>query len=172
MKAHLEFASEEHLSKTWSKLLKTTERLSELEEVEIQIAVLQTDKESMKKSLDKNGEEISDLKLSEKKLEVENMALKRDMAELRKELEEVKCTADCSEEEISSLKLLVQAMQTKFNAMDVEQLESRTRKSREDIKGPRSLPKLTLAENEKTKHRYVFSNSIFFRDSRKARVNF
>ena len=125
MKAHLNFASEEHLSKTWSKLLKTTERLSEMEVVEVQMGELQTYQESMKRLLDKNGEEISDLKLSEKKLEVENMALKKDMAEMRKELEEVERTAANDREEISLLKQIVQTMQTKFDATEEKRPESR-----------------------------------------------
>ena len=119
MKAHLESASEEHLSKTWFKLLKTTQRLSKLEEVEVQIGELQADKESMKRLLDKTGEEMCDLKLSEKKLEVENMALK-------KELEDVKRAAANDREEISSLKRLVLSIQTKVDALDEKQPESRT----------------------------------------------
>ncbi|XP_078367851.1 TNF receptor-associated factor 3-like isoform X1 [Oculina patagonica] len=126
LKAHLQFASEEHLSKTWSKLLKTTERLSELEVVEDQIGELQTDKESMKRVLDKNGEEISDLRLSEKKLDLENMTLKIDVKHLQKELEEVKRTAANDREEISSLKQLVQTMQTKFDARDEKKPQCRT----------------------------------------------
>ena len=68
MNDHLETSNEEHLRKTWSKLLKTTERLNELEAVEGQIEELQTDKKSMKRLLDGNGEEISNLKLSAKSL--------------------------------------------------------------------------------------------------------
>ena len=93
MNDHLETSNEQHLRKTLSKLLKTTERLNELEAVEGQIEELQTDKESMKRLLDSNSEEISDLKLSAKKLELENMALKKDVAALQKQLEEVKLTA-------------------------------------------------------------------------------
>ena len=117
MNDHLETSNEEHLRKTWSKLLKTTERLNELEAVEVQIEELQTDKESMKRLLDNNSEEISDLKLSEKKLEVENMALKKDVAVLKKQLEEVKLTAADGKEEVQSLK-------AEYNALkkDVEKL--------------------------------------------------
>ena len=79
MNDHLETSNEEHLRKTWSNLLKTTERLNELEAVE----------ESMKRLLDGNSKEISNLKLSAKKLEVENKALKKDLASLKKQLEEV-----------------------------------------------------------------------------------
>ena len=68
MNDHLETSNEEHLRKTWSKLLKITKRLNELEAVEGQIEELQTDKKSMKRLLDGNGEEISNLKLSAKSL--------------------------------------------------------------------------------------------------------
>ena len=110
MNDHLETANEEHLRKTWSKLLKTTERLNELEAVEGQIEELQTDKESMKKLMDGNSEEISDLKLSAKKLEVENMALKKDLASLQKQLEEVKLIAADDKEEVRSLKAEYKAL--------------------------------------------------------------
>lgn len=121
MNDHLETSNEEHLRKTWSKLLRTTERLKELEAVEGQIEELQTDKESMKMLLDGNSEEISDLKLSAKKLEVENMALKKDVAALQKQLEEVKLTAAGDKEEVRSLK-------AEFNALkkDVEELRYST----------------------------------------------
>ena len=125
---HLEALSEEHLRKTWSKLLKTTERLNELEAVEGQIAELQTDKESMKMLLDGNSEEISDLKLSAKKLEVENMALKRDVAALQKHLEEVKFTAACDKEEVRSLKAEHEALKK-----DVEEVRN-SKAYREEVK--------------------------------------
>jgi len=114
---HLETSNEEHLRKTWSELLRTTERLNELEAVEGQIEELQTDKESMKMLLDGNGEEISDLKLSAKKLEVENMALKKDVAALQKQLAEVKLTAAGDKEEVRSLKAEYKALKK-----DVEEL--------------------------------------------------
>lgn len=104
MNDHLEASSEEHLRKTWFKLLRTTERLNELKAVEGQIEELQTDKESMKMLLDGKSEEISDLKMTVKKLEVENMALKKDVAALQKQLEEVKLTAADDKEEVRSLK--------------------------------------------------------------------
>ena len=110
MNDHLENSNEDHLRKTWSKLLKTTERLNDLEAVEGQIEELQTDKESMKMLLDGNSEEISDLKLSAKKLEVENMTLKKDVAALQKQLEEVKLTAAGDKEEIHSLKAEYKAL--------------------------------------------------------------
>lgn len=107
MKNHLEIASEEHLSKTWSQLLMTTERLNKLEGVEGQIEELKTNKESMKGLLEKNSREINDLRLSEKKLEVENLKMQMEVAELRRHLEEVKLTAANDQEEINSLKRLV-----------------------------------------------------------------
>jgi len=91
--------------------------LNELEAVEGQIEELQTDKESMKMLLDGNGEEISDLKLSAKKLEVENMALKKDVAALQKQLAEVKLTAAGDKEEVRSLKAEYKALKK-----DVEEL--------------------------------------------------
>lgn len=120
MNDHLDALNEEHLRKTYSKLLKTTERLNELEAVEGQIEELQTDKESMKKLLEGNSEEISDLKLSEKKLEVENMALKKDLAVLQKQLEEVKLTAADDKKEVRSLK----RFEAEYNVLkkDVEEL--------------------------------------------------
>ena len=121
MNDHLETSNEEHLRKTWSKLLKTTERLNKLEAVEGQIKELQTDKESMKMLLDGNSEEISDLKLSAKKLEVENMTLKKDVAALEKQLVEVKLTAAGDKEEVRSLKAEFKALKK-----DVEELRCST----------------------------------------------
>jgi len=114
-------SNEEHLRKTWSKLLRTTERLNELEAVEGQIEELQTDKESMKMLLDGNSEEIRDLKLSAKKLEVENMALKKDVAALQKQLEEVKLTTAGDKGEVRSLKAEYKALRK-----DVEELRCST----------------------------------------------
>ena len=51
MPDHLEIASKEHLSKTWSELLMTKERFNELK----------TENESTKRSLDKKNEEINEL---------------------------------------------------------------------------------------------------------------
>lgn len=121
MKNHLEIASEEHLSKTWSQLLMTTERLNKLEGVEGQIEELKTNKESMKGLLEKNSREINDLRLSEKKLEVENLKMQMEVAELRRHLEEVKLTAANDQEEINSLKRLVLTIQTKYQAMEEKQ---------------------------------------------------
>ena len=129
MNDHLETSNEEHLRKTWSKLLKTTKRLNELEAVEGQIEELQTNKESMKRLLDGNSEEISDLKLSAKKLEVENMALKKDLASLQKQLEEVKLIAADDKEEVRSLKAEYKALKK-----DVEELRCKNAYSSEGAK--------------------------------------
>ena len=136
MNDHLETSNEEHLRKTWSKLLKTTERLNELEAVKGQIEELRTDKESMKMSLDGKSEEISDLKLSAKKLEVENMALKKDVAALEKQLVEVKLTAAGDKEEVSSLKVEYRALKKA-----VEELRcSTTEKSQKTMNNNRDRP--------------------------------
>ena len=156
MKAHIECASEEHLSKTWSKLLKTTERLRELEVVEGQIEDLQTESESMKKLLDKNGEEISDLRLSEKKLEVENMELKKGVAELQRQLEEVKCTAAYGKEEISSLKRLVQTIQTKIQPMDGKQSLKTLSKGDSPIFYRKVAERRTQKESSHSEYKYDY----------------
>lgn len=114
---HLEASSEEHLRKTWFKLLRTTERLNELKAVEGQIEELQTDKESMKMLLDANSEEISDLNLTAKKLEVKNMALEKDVAALQKQLEEVKLIAADDKEEVSSLKSEYKALKKEVEGL-------------------------------------------------------
>ena len=117
MNDHLKTTNEEHLRKTWSKLLKTTKRLNELEAVQGQIEELQADKKSMKRLLDGNSEEISDLQRLARKLEVENMALKKDLPSLQKQLEEVKLTAADDKEEVRSLKAEYKALKK-----DVEEL--------------------------------------------------
>ena len=88
---------EEHLSRTWSKLLKTTERLNELEEVEL-------DKEYMQRLLHRNNEEISDLRL-----EVENRGLRNDMVEMRRLYMK-------NQDEIDALRRRVQTMESKVEA--------------------------------------------------------
>ena len=117
MNDHLEASSEEHLRKTWFKLLRTTERLNELKAVEGQIEELQTDKESMKMLLDANSEEISDLNLTAKKLEVKNMALEKDVAALQKQLEEVILTAADDKEEVRSLKSEYKALKKEVEGL-------------------------------------------------------
>ena len=128
MNDHLLTSNEVHLRKTWSKLLKTTERLNELEAVEGQIEKLQADKESMKSLLDDNSEEISDLKVSAKKLEVENMELKKDLASLQKQLEEVKRIAADDREEVRSLKAEYKALKK-----DVEELRGKKAYPAEEV---------------------------------------
>lgn len=147
MNDHLDALNEEHLRKTYSKLLKTTERLNELEAVEGQIEELQTDKESMKRLLDRNSEEISDLKLSEKKLEVENLALKKDLAALQKQLEEVKLTAADDKEEVRLLK-------AEYNALkkDVEEL----RRQFKEVKCTSALESMPTKSDENTSYNSVW----------------
>ena len=133
MNDHLEASSEEHLRKTWFKLLRTTERLNELKAVEGQIEELQTDKESMKMLLDANSEEISDLNLTAKKLEVKNMALEKDVAALQKQLEEVILTAADDKEEVRSLK-------SEYKALKKEVEGLRCRKAYPVMDVPNQIP--------------------------------
>jgi len=161
---HIEASSEEHLRKTWFKLLRTTERLNELKAVEDQIEELQTDKESMKMLLDGNSEEINDLKLTAKKLEVENMALKKDVAALQKQLEEVKLTAADDKEEVSSLKSEYKALKKEVEelrcskAYPVKRVPEKSEKIMrdEDFEWP---PCVQLSKNTGTKERMLCDGS-------------
>lgn len=83
MKAHLEASIEDHLSKTWTELQKTTHVL---EEVEDDVEQLEKDNKSLKKSLDK---ERSDLR----KLRAKNETIKKELTKLENQLEEVTRTA-------------------------------------------------------------------------------
>lgn len=121
MGAHIEESIGVHLSKTWSELVQTKKELNEVkkikenvEETQDRLERLQSEKESMDISIRRNVEEISDLKLSEKKLEVENMSLRKEMIELERKLAEVKATATA---ENSSLKALVETIQNQFEAV-------------------------------------------------------
>ena len=118
MNDHLETSNEEHLRKTWSKL----------EAVEGQIENLQADKESMKRLLDDNSEEISDLKVSARKLEVENIELKKDLASLQKQLQEVERIAADDKEEVRSLKAEYKALKK-----DVEELRGKKAYPAEEV---------------------------------------
>ena len=116
MKAHLEASIEEHLSKTWSKLTKTTERLNELEELEL-------DKEYMQRLLHSNNEELSELRLSEKKLQLENDRLRDDVKGLQKDVKgllddmvRLRHLYMKNKDEIDSLQRLVQTMKGKVDA--------------------------------------------------------
>lgn len=126
MKAHVEEYSEYHLSKTWSELQKTKQELldvtcemKKIEEVKNRVETLQSEKDDMEMSLQRNKEEISDLKLSEKKLEVENMSLSKEVNELGRQLAEVKTNAAT---ENRSLRELLQSMQKKLE--DIERKEA------------------------------------------------
>lgn len=116
LKAHLEASIEEHLSKTWSKLTKTTERLNELEELEL-------DKEYMQRLLHSNNEELSELRLSEKKLQLENDRLRDDVKGLQKDVKgllddmvRLRHLYMKNKDEIDSLQRLVQTMKGKVDA--------------------------------------------------------
>lgn len=86
-----------------------------MEEMQGCLERLQSEKEAMKTALQRNSEEISDLKLSEKKLEVENMSLRKELTELKRQLVEVKVTAAS---ENRSLKEFVQTMQNRIEAIE------------------------------------------------------
>ncbi|XP_022784910.1 TNF receptor-associated factor 6-like [Stylophora pistillata] len=87
LSAHIDESCEEHLSKTWSKLLRTTERVNELQQVEVHVKM---DIESVKKSLKEAKGDVEQLKLSEKEREIENLKLKEDVLQLQRKLEELR----------------------------------------------------------------------------------
>ena len=81
MKAHLEVSSEEHLNKIWSMLLKTKERLNELEAAEDQnvtlkkdVTELQKQFEEVKQTSAKSQQEISLLNFLLLQAEVSNIS--------------------------------------------------------------------------------------------------
>lgn len=122
MKAHVEEYSECHLGKTWSELQKTKQELldvtcemKKIEEIKNRVETLQSEKDDMEMSLQRNKEDISDLKLSEKKLEVENMSLKKEVNELGRQLAEVKMNATT---ENRSLRELLQSIQKKLENIE------------------------------------------------------
>ena len=122
LKAHIEESTKEHLRKIWSELKKAREELDEVKEIkghveEIQGRVerLPSEKEAMETSLKKISEEVGDLKLSEKKLEVENLSLR---AELELRLAEMKKNAAS---ENRSLKKLIKTIQTRLNAREIKE---------------------------------------------------
>ena len=121
LKAHIEKSSEDHLGKTWSAFLKTKHELSEVkgnvDEIQVIVKTLQSEKEVMEMCLQRSNEEFGELKLSEKKLEVENMSLKKEMTELGRKLEKVNESAAT---ENRSLKGVVQTMQRKLEALERE----------------------------------------------------
>ena len=121
LKAHIEKSSEDHLGKTWSAFLKTKHELNEVkgnvDEIQASVKTLQSEKEAMQMSLQRCNEEFGELKLSERKLEVESMSLKKEMTELGRKLEKVKESAAT---ENRSLKEVVQDMQRKLEALERE----------------------------------------------------
>lgn len=126
MKAHVEEYSECHLGKTWSELQKTkqelldvTREMKKFEEIKNRVETLQSEKDDMEMSLQRNKEDISDLKLSEKKLEVENMSLRKEVNELGRQLAEVKMNATT---ENRSLRKLLQSIQKKLE--DIERTKT------------------------------------------------
>ena len=122
LKAHIEESTKEHLRKIWSELKKAREELDEVkdikghvEEIQGRVERLPSEKEAMETSLKKISEEVGDLKLSEKKLEVENLSLR---AELELRLAEMKKNAAS---ENRSLKKLIKTMQTRLNAIEIKE---------------------------------------------------
>ena len=104
---------EEHLSKTWSKLSKTTQRLDGLEGVLL-------DKEYIEH---RNNEEISDLRQSEKKLELENKRLRDDIKGLRDDIKGLRSDMVVlrqvymkNKDEVDALRRLVQTKESKVEA--------------------------------------------------------
>ena len=128
MKAHIEKSSEDHLGKTWSVFLKTKHELNEVkgnvDEIQVSVKTLLSEKEAMQMNLQRSNEEFGELKLSERKLEVENMSLKKEMTELGRMLEKVKESAAT---ENRSLKGVVQTMQRKLEALEREGTKSKVR---------------------------------------------
>ena len=140
LEAHMDKSSEDHLRKTWSELLKAKQKLSDLEKITVQVGTLQKEKESIKSSSEKNSEEINDLKLSEKKLEVENMMLRKDVTELGKQLEKLRLTASNEKKESRLLQQQVQTFQTQNTTLKRELTEL-----------GKELRKLTAANQKKEK---------------------
>lgn len=143
MKAHVEECSEDHLRKTWSELLKTKQELHEvtceikkIEEIKDRVETLQLEKKDMKMSLQKNNKEIYDLKLAEKKLEVENMSLRREVNELKRQLAEGKTKAAA---ENRSLRELLQSMQKKLEAIEQKEASKVMYKRVESVEVKREL---------------------------------
>lgn len=120
LKTHLEVSMEEHLNRTWSKLLKTTERVNKLEEVE----------RDMQRLLLKNDAEITDLRV-----EVGNRGeLRNDMAKMRRLCKK-------NEDEIYALIRVVQILQSKVKANEENhpgkpKKRNRPEKKKDDSKSP------------------------------------
>ena len=94
--------------------------MKKIEEIKNRVETLQSENDDMEFSLQRNKEEISDLKLSEKKLEVENMSLRKEVNELGRQLAEMKANAAT---ENRSLRELLQSMQKKLDAIEKKEAE-------------------------------------------------
>lgn len=123
---------------------------------------LELDKEYMQRLLHRNSEEISDLRLSEKKLELENMGLRNDVAALRQQFKNYK-------KEMSSLKQLVQTvMESKVEANEEKHPDQPLKLKSKNYTGKK------IDDSKSPAYRYVhdnFFNISIFRDARRAPVN-
>ena len=116
LKAHIEETTEEYLRKTWSELMKAKEELDEVKEIgkghveEMQgRRTTPIRKKAMETSLKIISLEVSVLKLSEKKLEVEILSLRTKLfAEMKEDVAS----------ENRSLKEFVQTMKIRLNAIE------------------------------------------------------
>lgn len=154
LKAHVEECSEDHLRKTWSEFLKTKQELHEVTceinkigEIKDRVETLQLEKRNMKMSLQKNNKEICDLKLAEKKLEVENMSLRREVNDLRRQLAEGKTKAAA---ENRSLRELLQSMKKKLEAIEQKEASKVMYKRAESVEVKRELKTTAKKKEEKT----------------------
>lgn len=121
LKSHMKTFSEDHLNKTWSAFLRTRHELKgNVEEIRVRVETLQLEKRAIEVEFDK-------LKQAERNLEVENMSLKEEVAELRRKLKKVDGSATT---ENMSLTGLVQTMQKKLEALekDVTKLKVKNQK--------------------------------------------
>ena len=119
---------EEHLNRAWSTLLKTTERVNKLEEVE----------RNMQRLLLKNDPEITDLRV-----EVGNRG------ELRNDMEKMRRLCKKNEDEIYALIRVVQIMQSKLNANE----ENHPGKPKK-----RNLPEKKNDDSKSPARKYVHDN--------------
>ena len=138
---------EEHLSKTWSKLSKTTQRLDGLEGVLL-------DKEYMEH---RNNEEISDLRHSEKKLELENKRLRDDIKGLRDDIKGLRSDMVVlrqvymkNKDEVDALRHLVQTKESK-----VEANEEKPHEKPLPPKPRKNYAEKKMDDSKSPAHRYV-----------------
>ena len=137
MEEHIWNSINEHLSKTWSKLLETTERLNKLEVLKDQIEELRGDVATMRQQLENNRKEVSDV------------------ATMRQQFEN-------NSKEISSLKQLVQTLMAKEEKRPdtplnpLNRLEPIKQKSRQKSAIPSgSTYEMKETDNLMWPHRYV-----------------